>query len=145
MAHVSTPLRAREPAHVLPMIRPARALVADESDEQRAHMTRMLEPLGFEVAQARDGRALFWRIEELRRMRVEWDWVVFTDVRMPVYGGLEVLEAWREDARPCRLVVTAADPDHALAQRVRALGGLLLAKPFTAEQLHLTLTRACDG
>jgi CheY-like chemotaxis protein len=130
------------PAYPLPATCPVRALVADDSDEHRWLVQQMLEPLGFDVSQARDGRALFWHLEELRRTRALGDWIVLTDVRMPIYGGLEVLEAWHDEASPSRVVVMTAFPDDAVAQRVKSLGGLLLAKPFTLSQLHQTLSRA---
>jgi CheY-like chemotaxis protein len=131
------------PHYHLPATCPVHALVADDSDEHRWLVQQMLEPLGFEVAQASDGRDLFWRLEALRHAHLDVDWVVVTDVRMPIYGGLEVLEAWRDDLRPYPVVVMTAFPDEAVATRVQALGGLLLAKPFTLDQLRKTLARAC--
>ena len=124
---------------------PYRALVADDSADHRALVHDMLEPLGFDVAFASDGRELFWKLHALRRVPNQPDWIVLTDIRMPVYGGLDVLEAWPDEPFPCPVVVMTAFPDLAVAERVRSLGGLLLAKPFTLEQLRRTLARACEA
>jgi len=96
--------------------------------------------LGFDAIEAVDGRDLFWKMEALRR-EISVPWVVLTDVGVSVYGGLDVLEAWRDEPLPPVVVMTAF-PDDAVVARVRSLGGQLLSKPFTLEQLGSTLSLA---
>jgi CheY-like chemotaxis protein len=130
----------------LPPTCPTHALIADDSDEHRWLVEQMLQPMGFDVVHASDGRHLFWQMEALRHGEVHGEWLVLTDVRMPVYGGLDVLEAWRDRQEwPAPVVVMTAFPDESTTARVRSLGGFLLAKPFSLHQLRKTLFRACTA
>ena len=123
----------------LPTTGPVRALVADGCALHRWLAQQMLEVLGFDAIEAVDGRDLFWKIEALHRAQVPW--IVLTDIGTPVYDGLDVLEAWRDDPLS-PLVVMTAFPDDDVVARVRSLGGQLLSKPFTLEQLGSTLSLA---
>ena len=110
-------------------------IVADDSDEQRLLVCPIVEAMGFDVVEASSGREMFWALERCYRIRHDADVIVIADVRMPVYNGLDVLEAWRgEDSYP--LIVTTSFPDEQVAARVRGLGGILLAKPFSLSALR---------
>lgn len=120
---------------------PPCAFVADDSEEQRWLVRHMLGALGFEVREQPDGRALFWALERARRAEPELDLLVIADVRMPVYDGLSVLEAWRRERWPHPFVVMTGFPDAEVSRRVDVLGGVLLPKPFTLWELGRALAR----
>jgi two-component system chemotaxis response regulator CheY len=69
-----------------------RALVVDDSRAMRVLLSRMLAEIGFDVAEAADGR------EALARMREIGDVdVVLVDWNMPGMDGLDLLRAVRAD------------------------------------------------
>lgn len=107
-------------------------IVADDSLEQRRLLRGMLEELGFLPVEAADGRELFWELERSRRSGTLDSVIVIADVHMPVYDGLEVLEAWSDDdAGPHAFVVMTGFPNADVARRAHDLGAILLPKPFT--------------
>jgi DNA-binding response OmpR family regulator len=69
-----------------------RILVVDDDPNLRSAIRRMLEPEGFEIEEASDGRTA------MRAFRVQPADLVLCDVFMPEEDGLEVL---RELAREC--------------------------------------------
>ena len=108
--------------------------MADDSAEQRWLVHHMLERLGFQPETVADGRELFWALER-RQRSTSLDSVlvlVIADVNMPVYGGLDVLEAWNAENWPGTLVVMTGFPDETIARRTLELGAVLLPKPFTS-------------
>ena len=122
--------------------RPPRALVADDSAEQRWTLRLALSMMGFEVQEAADGRELFWALERLSRRAKAEPELVIADVYMPAYSGLDVLSAWAETAAYHSLIVITAFPDEVLAKRVADLGATLLPKPFTLAALSRSVRQA---
>lgn len=122
-----------------------RVIVADDSPEQRNLLRVILEGGGFEVIEAVDGRELFWALERSRRPRAMEPAVVIVDVQMPVYNGLDVIEAWSEEPWPGACVVITSFPDDAITRRALALGATLLAKPFTSHQLTSLVRGLIEG
>lgn len=112
-----------------------RVIVADDSAEQRWLVHEILDRLGFQIMEAADGRELFWALERCQRLDSLDSVVVIADVHMPVYGGLEVLEAWKDGEWPHPFVVMTAFPNDAVARRTSDLGAILLPKPFTSGDL----------
>lgn len=72
--------------------------------------------------EAADGRELFWAIELCQRVRASERLIVISDVRMPVYNGLDVLEAWKYERWPGSLVVMTGFPDETVTRRTLELG-----------------------
>jgi DNA-binding response OmpR family regulator len=124
------------------LVRAPRVLVADDSPEQRWTLRLALSMMGFEVAEAADGRELFWTLEGLTRHGDSDPELVIADVYMPTYSGLDVLAAWTDAASHRGLIVITAFPDEALARRVAALGATLLPKPFTLAALSSAVRQA---
>jgi len=91
--------------------------------------------MGFEVVEAANGRELFWALESHRRMDSLDEVIVLADVHMPVYGGLDVLEAWNQDDFPHAFIVMTGSPDEVTLRRAEELGATLLPKPFTSTAL----------
>ena len=129
---------AAEPAQPSPK---PRAVVADDSPEQRWLVHEILERLGFQISEAADGRGLFWALERCQRSDSLDSLVVIADVNMPIYGGLDVLEAWKHEDWPHAFVVMTGFPDDAVERRARDLGAVLLSKPFTSGDLSRVVRR----
>ncbi|AKU96443.1 Two-component response regulator [Labilithrix luteola] len=101
--------------------------MAEDDDAMRTLVAEVLRAEDYDVIEAADGRELFWHVE--RALADGGLDLVISDVRMPVYTGLDVVEAWTGFRGPRILLMTAfADPE--LRQRVTDLGIVLLDKPF---------------
>lgn len=103
----------------------ARVLVADDARVVRMLLRTWLERLGHEVREAQDGSAALAALRDAAAA-TPFD-VAFCDVNMPVLGGLQVLDAVRDDAllgrTPIILVTTLgadADVDRGLARGAAA-------------------------
>ena len=117
--------------------KPRRLVVADGCTETRRLIRAALSGSFFEVLESTDGRGLFWILEaHLRAMNDDVpDLLVIADVSMPVYSGLDALEAWSDVERSFPFIVLSSEPDDEVRGRVEAMGALLLRKPFTARKL----------
>ena len=109
------------------------SLVIDDSRAMRLILGRMLRELGFDVAEASNGR------EGLERLTAgQPPDLVLVDWNMPEMSGLEFLEAMRRPpyASPAKVLMATTETE--IAQVVRALGAgadEYLMKPFTGESL----------
>ncbi len=113
-------------------------LIADDDAEMRWLVRAAVGGTFTRVVETADGRELFW---ELLRHSVspppDQKLVVVADVRMPVYDGLVVLEAAREElGLRVPLIVITSFPDAQLCERVARVGGRLLSKPFSMRRLR---------
>jgi CheY-like chemotaxis protein len=122
----------------VPRARPRRLVIADDSTEMRRFVRRAVGPAFAEVVEVCDGRELFWT---LLRARFEAEpaspeLVVITDVAMPGYNGLDVLDAWGDDASRVPTIVMTAFPSEQVRARAALLGVTLLAKPFSLTRLR---------
>jgi len=104
----------------------ARVLVADDARVVRMLLRTWLERLGHDVREAQDGSAALAALRDAAAAATPFD-VAFCDVNMPVLGGLQVLDAVRDDAllgrTPIILVTTLgaeADVDRGLARGAAA-------------------------
>jgi len=130
MTHASqAELSAPAPAH--------RSLViADDSAEMRQFVRNAVGPAFDDVVEVCDGRELFWTLLRARFATDRHpDMVVITDIAMPAYNGLDVLDAWGDqDAIPT--IVMTAFPSDEVRARAEQLGVALLAKPFSLARLR---------
>lgn len=110
-----------------PVSRP-HALVADDDPAMRALLSELLRAEGLDVSEAADGRELFWGLERAASGGPALD-LLLSDVRMPGYSGLSVLEALRDVDGPPAILMTAF-PDGDVRRRAAKLGVVLLEKPF---------------
>jgi two-component system chemotaxis response regulator CheY len=107
------------------------ALVVDDSRAMRAILTRLLDGLGFDVAQAADGA------EALKVLDggVHPD-VILVDWNMPVMDGLSLIKAVRarENLRDVSLMMVTTESEQAQIVRAIAAGAHeYVIKPFTDE------------
>jgi two-component system chemotaxis response regulator CheY len=115
------------------------ALVVDDSRAMRAILTRLLDGLGFDVAQAGDGQEAL----EVLASGVRPD-VILVDWNMPVMDGLTFIKQCRAHEHYRDIVLMMVTTESEQAQIVRALAAgahEYVIKPFTedviAEKLAL--------
>jgi len=108
-----------------------KALVVDDSRAMRLMLSRMLQDLGFEVAQAGHGR------EALTHLQSHEDTdLALVDWNMPEMNGLELVEAVRQDTRFTHLRMMMVTTETEMAQMARALhagANEYVMKPFTRD------------
>ena len=113
-------------------------IVEDEPPSMR-RIARMIEEsgMGFEVvATAGDGEQALERLE-----RTPCD-VVFTDIRMPVMDGLQLMDAIRERLPACLIVVISGYQEYAYFSRaLRAKASDYLLKPLSKQEMDSLLCR----
>ena len=123
--------------------RPARVVVAEDDFEMRRLVSDCLRREGYEVHEVADGAELLLRIEDsffLRSLPVAIDLFV-TDIRMPVYTGLEIVSGMREAGLEMPVVIMTAFGNPETRERAEALGATLLDKPFKMEALRELVRR----
>jgi DNA-binding response OmpR family regulator len=116
-----------------------RLVVADDSPEMRGLVRDAFADFSFLVEEAADGRELFWTLERCCRASEPRDVIVIADVCMPVYSGLDVLEARGGVRWPFPFIIMTSYPDDETRARVKRSGALLLPKPFTILDLRAAL------
>src|SRR4051812_19498572 len=123
--------------------RPARILVAEDDFEMRRLVADCLRKEGYEVHEVADGAELLLRIEDsffLRRVPAPIDLFV-TDIRMPVYTGLEIVRGLREAGMHMPVVIMTAFGNPETRERAESLGAVLLDKPFKLEAFRAVVRR----
>jgi two-component system, chemotaxis family, chemotaxis protein CheY len=107
------------------------ALVVDDSRAMRAILTRLLDQLGFDVAQAGDGQQALKVLDDGLRPDV-----ALVDWNMPVMDGLSFIKACREreDLRDITLMMVTTESEQGQIVRALAAGAHeYVIKPFTEE------------
>ena len=117
------------------MLSGARVLVADDDPDLLDAIVEVLTRAGAEVFQARDGAQLIDRLAE----QGPFDLVV-TDIAMPWMTGLGAMRAARLAGLGTSLIVMTALRDASIPAGVKALGGILLRKPFDSAELEAAAT-----
>jgi two-component system chemotaxis response regulator CheY len=111
-----------------------KALVVDDSRAMRSILRRMLTDLGFEVAEATEGR------EALGYLRLHLDTsLALVDWNMPEMNGLELVEAVRDDARfdDLRMMMVTTETEMANVERALAAGANeYIMKPFSKDAMR---------
>lgn len=119
-------------------------VIADDDPDMRALVREVLRSEFPEAIEVADGRQLFWHLmrSSFGVAGTNRDIVIVTDLKMPTYSGLEVLDAWHDPAAATPMVVITAFPDHAARKRASKLDAMLLAKPFSRAQLREAVREA---
>ena len=134
---------AAQLASVPDVDRPARIVVAEDDFEMRRLVADCLRKEGYEVQEVADGGELLLRIEDnffMRRAPIRVDLFV-TDIRMPVYTGLEIVTGLREAGLDMPVIIMTAFGTPETRERAEMLGTALLDKPFKMEQLRALVRR----
>jgi CheY-like chemotaxis protein len=124
-----------------------RLVIADDSREMRWFVRSAIGGEFREVVEAANGRELLWTLLRSRFSAKELDHrdLVITDLSMPAYDGLEVLDAWQDRAASVPTILITAFPSAAVHQRAKDLGVIVLAKPFSRAALRQALREAMGG
>ncbi len=107
------------------------ALVVDDSRAMRSILTRLLNGLGFDVAQAGDGSEALSVLDSGTRPDV-----ILVDWNMPVMDGLTLIKRVRarEDLRDISLMMVTTESEQGQIVRALAAGAHeYVIKPFTDE------------
>jgi signal transduction histidine kinase/CheY-like chemotaxis protein len=104
-------------------------LIVDDRWENRAVIVNLLEPIGFEMIEAADGK------EGLVQLAAAPD-LVITDLAMPVMDGFEMLKALRQTHPTLPVIVSSASVFELDQEKsIKAGGNSFLPKPVQAETL----------
>jgi two-component system, chemotaxis family, chemotaxis protein CheY len=117
-----------------------RVLVVDDSALSRRTLRHILEPAGYDVAEAEDG------LSALERYYLDKPDVVLLDLVMKGMYGLEVINKLRELDADARIIVVSADiqtSSHDLVEQAGAKG--FVNKPFDKADILEALSSALSG
>ncbi len=118
-----------------------RILVVDDRWENRAVLTNLLEPLGFEVSEAMDGQQ---GLESIHSLQPD---LLITDLVMPVMDGFEMLEQVRclEQGKQQKIIVSSASVSKLDQQMaIDAGGNVFLPKPVDVHELFRLIAQQLD-
>jgi two-component system response regulator (stage 0 sporulation protein F) len=113
-----------------------RLVIADDSAAMRWLVRRAIGDEFGEIVEAADGRELLWTLLRSEFKHDTGELLVITDLAMPGYSGLDVLEVWRELQPAGRTLLITAFPSDLVHSRARAAGALMLPKPFSTAALR---------
>jgi two-component system, chemotaxis family, chemotaxis protein CheY len=117
-----------------------RVLVVDDSALSRRTIRQILEPAGYEVAEAEDG------LSALERYFLEKPDVVLLDLVMKGMYGLDVLTKLRELDADAKVVIVSADIQTSSHELVEAAGArAFVNKPFDRAEILNTLASVLTG
>jgi two-component system NtrC family response regulator len=114
-------------------------LIVDDEPNYLIVLSELLKDEGFEVFTAADGLSGLRLVED-----VDLD-LVITDMQMPGMNGLELLRKVKEKNRDLPVVVITAFAEVEKAVQAMQAGAYsYLAKPFSNDELIITLTKAAQ-
>lgn len=121
-----------------------RLLLAEDDDELRWTLTKILESEGFSVTAVSSGSAV---LEHLGgAMLFERDFappdIIVSDVRMPGLSGLQVLEGIRQRGWKTPVVLITAFGDEDVRTRAMRLDATVLSKPLDVDHLQNVIARS---
>lgn len=120
----------------------AHILVIDDDPVYTALLARELEQIGHLVSTAANGREALYRLTEMR-----FD-LVITDILMPEMDGIEFIRRAPVGPRAPILAISGYGSDRSInfLKVARLLGAdASLRKPFSAGELHATVSALLDG
>ncbi len=121
---------------------PIRILLAEDDDDLRTALARLLAFDGYEVRSVRNGAEMLdvlagWIVTEDVLAPTD---VIVTDVRMPGFDGLNIVEGLRATGWERPIVVMTAFADETTRQRIVGLKDVVfLPKPFDPQLLETLL------
>jgi len=111
-------------------------MIAEDDDDMRSLLVHALKQDGYDVRSAGDGASLIVQIaENVIGSDLGVD-LIISDIRMPVVGGLAVVEALRRSGRTVPVILMTAFGDDATRCHAEELGALLFDKPFALVDLR---------
>ncbi len=127
--------------------RPRVLVIADDSAEMRWFVRSAIGHAFSEVVEVADGRELFMALlrSSFSAKGGERDQLIVSDLYMPAYDGLDVLDACQELDAGTKTVLITAFPSEAVRRRASELGAVMLAKPFSAADLRQVVRETSHG
>jgi two-component system, chemotaxis family, chemotaxis protein CheY len=115
-------------------------LVVDDSGLARRSIRQVLEEMGHQVEEARDGA------EAIERYFLNHHDLIVLDMVMEGMYGLEVLMKFKQLNPDARVIVVTADIQETTRAEVRAAGGAaLINKPVVRAELERVVNSALKG
>ncbi len=118
-----------------------KALIIDDSKENRDLLNQILQSIEVETIQAENGKI---GLDLVRKSKPD---IIFMDVRMPVMDGLEATKKIIEEFGPDRfkiVVISASVLRHEIEQYYNMGCHEVIPKPFRTEAIFDSLTRLLD-
>jgi CheY-like chemotaxis protein len=123
---------------------PIRVLLAEDDPDIREALVAVLETEGCDVHALNNGSELLehlgsWLLEEESEAPAD---VIITDVRMPGFNGLNIIDGLRAYGWPLPVVVISAFADDEMRQAVaRMKSAAFMEKPIDIKRLKPTILR----
>lgn len=119
--------------------KPPNVLLAEDDGELRRFLAEVLRKRGYQVTEADSGDGLLDRLwERSREWEPEFDLIV-SDVRMPGFTGIEILDGLRDEYEPSiggtPVIFITAFGDEEVHQEADRLGAVIFDKPFDVDEL----------
>ena len=134
----------------------AEILLAADDPEVRRVIAEAFRKTGSRITEAESGHDLFAQLHERAHSKAQFD-LIISDVRMPGFTGVEVLEALRDASDPrddyapqlgdTPIILITAFGDREIRDKAQRLGATLFSKPFDIDELRtfaLTLVAPAD-
>jgi DNA-binding NtrC family response regulator len=128
------------PTRLVDASRPAaRVLIVDDEESICTLLTRMLEPLGYEIDIFTDADSTLAAVKDSPAD------VVVCDIRMPGHDGVWLIDQLQQRYPATAIVIVTGIQD--LDPRLTLRPGVIayLAKPFEAEQVQKAVKKAVDA
>jgi DNA-binding response OmpR family regulator len=121
-----------------------RILLVEDDDDVRETLTRILEDRGYDVYAVRDGATFADTVARgLLLDELFPPAAIITDVRLPDFDGIGVIEGLRLAGWNMPVFVISALPETEIDWRIRRLPGVrMFSKPFDVDRLERELRRA---
>lgn len=111
-------------------------MIADDHDGIRHLLSTVMEEIGYEVIQAKDGNEAVMKAEKNR------PYLVFMDVRMPVKNGLQALGEIKAILPETKVVIMTAYISNEVVSEAMAKGALFCkSKPLDIEEIKVFLEK----
>jgi DNA-binding response OmpR family regulator len=118
--------------------RAARVLIAEDDQEFRRLLARTLRGEGYEVVETASGVDFLDAFADAVLKDADLDSVcdlIVTDVRMPGFSGLSILDGLRNLGCATPAIIVTAFGDDTTREAARSVGALVMDKPFELDEL----------
>jgi CheY-like chemotaxis protein len=124
-----------------------RVLVAEDDPEMRKLVVDALRKDGHEVLEAHDGASMLVILAEVFHLDSTLGGidVIVSDMRMPVWSGLELLERLADAGWRIPSILMTAFGDEETRRSAARVGAMLMDKPFAMGELREAVNRLAGG